>query len=175
MNKQPNYKSLTPMQRRFVDEYISNGGNQTKAYQGAGYAAQSPSAIRSGASRLRNKPEVIEAIKERIEPDEIKRMIINKEIIEELLSIALGEQRTAIVEGQSFEMTPELSDQLNAIKIYDKMVPLSDEAQKRLELLESQIEYNKSRIGMAEEEEDRIGDDILNLRIASLEGDDIDE
>lgn len=162
------------MQRRFVDEYINNGGNQTKAYQDAGYAAQSPSAIRSGASRLRNKPEVIEAIKERIEPDEIKRMITNKEIIKELLSIVFGEQRTAIVDGQPVEMTPRISDQIDAIRTYNKMVPLNKEAELRLELLESQIRLNESRIGMAEEEEDRLGLDILSLT-ETLSGGDTDE
>lgn len=174
MSKTPNYDSLTPLQKRFVDEFIQNGGNQSKAYQDAGYTARTSSAVRSGASRLRNTPEIIEAIKERVQPDELKRMVKNKEIVEELLSIALGEQRIAIVEGEQYEMTPELSDQLNAIKIYDKMVSLSKETQKRIELLESQIKYSESRVGTNEEEEDRVGLDIWNLT-AALEGDTDDD
>lgn len=34
-------KSLTPMETKFIDEYISNGGNATQACLAAGYRTRS--------------------------------------------------------------------------------------------------------------------------------------
>lgn len=178
MNKQPNYDSLTPRQKRFVDKYIQNGGNQSQAYQDSGYAAKTSSAIRTGASNLRNRPDVVKAIKERVQPDEMKRMIKNKQLIEELLSIALGELREEVKEDERYQMTPAISDQLNAISLYHKIVPLRahelEESKLKLELIKSQIEMNNARIGMDEDTQDRVGQDIASL-INAFESDDDDE
>lgn len=174
MSKQPHYDSLSPKRKRFVDEYIQNGGNQSQAYKSAGYAARTSSAIRTGASNLRNNPDIVEAIKERVQPDEIKRMIKNRQIMDELLSIALGELREEVDQDERYQITPAISDQLNAISLYHKIIPLRahevEEARLKLELIKSQIEMNNARIGIDEDTEDRVGQDIANLMNA-FEGD----
>lgn len=179
--KQPHYNSLTPMRRRFVDEFIQNGGHQSKAYQAAGYSATKPASIRAGASNLRNRPDVSKAIKERVQPDEMKRLIDNKRIMEELKAIIFNKTTQILDKDGTHEATPTIADRINAINTYMKITPIEKEylkeyeekkAELELELMKSQIEMNNARIGMEGEEDDKIGQDILNLMNAFGEEDD---
>jgi len=71
-------------------EYILQGLNQTQAYKKAGYKGQNPSAIRSGASEIAHKPNVIAYIatarKQVVEDLQLDRNTIHRR----LLMIGMG-------------------------------------------------------------------------------------
>jgi len=48
----PSTKVLTPLQLRFVDHYMTNGGNATQAYRDAGYTASNEQTANTGGSKL---------------------------------------------------------------------------------------------------------------------------
>lgn len=58
--------SLNIRQRRFVNAYIANGGNASKAYKEAGYECSSDEVSDSMACRLINNPKVEFAVNEEL-------------------------------------------------------------------------------------------------------------
>ena len=58
----PETKPLTLKRQAFVDAYLGNGGNATRAYKDAGYAASNDNIAASEASKLIRIPKVAHAI-----------------------------------------------------------------------------------------------------------------
>jgi phage terminase small subunit len=54
--------TLTPKQAAFVEAYVTNGHNASKAYRDAGYATTSDVAVRVGAHKLVTNPNVSQVI-----------------------------------------------------------------------------------------------------------------
>lgn len=78
-------KKLTPKQERFVQEYLNNGFNATKAALSAGYKEEN--AARTGSENL-SKPLIREAIDNHAEKVEEKFELTNDYLIESFKEIA---------------------------------------------------------------------------------------
>lgn len=145
------YDELSTRHKLFVDEYILNKGNNAKkAYIDAGYKARG-NAAESGASRLMKKDKIKKAIKERVAPNELKNAIEIKEIIENIKSIAKGEERLIVEEDDRYHSTPSESDQLAAARDYLKLSPpiwshANEKQRLQLELVTAQVDVTRSKI-----------------------------
>ena len=79
-------EKLTPKQQKFIDYYIQTG-NATEAAKLAGYSSKTAYSI--GNENL-NKPEIKQAIDERLKQLESERIAEAKEIMEVLTTIIRG-------------------------------------------------------------------------------------
>jgi phage terminase small subunit len=79
-----------PKNKLFIEEYLSNGLNATKAYK-AIYHAKNDNVARASAAQLLAKPKVAEAIKERIDQILGDKAELTMKTIEELKRIAFAD------------------------------------------------------------------------------------
>lgn len=88
---------LTEKQKRFVDFYVETG-NATEAAKRAGYAQKAAYAI--GAENLR-KPQIVAAIKARLDAMASKRIATATEVMQFLTSAMRGEvqEEVVVIEG----------------------------------------------------------------------------
>ncbi len=81
------YEALNARQRRFVDEYISNGGNGTQAARAAGYKG-GENVLATVAKENIRKPQIARAIKERAKPTEDARHMGAQEVLARLSELS---------------------------------------------------------------------------------------
>lgn len=188
MNEQA-YRQLTPNRKRFVDAYIANGGHATDAYITSGYKVTNRDSAASAASRLLTDETVQEAIRERTALSEAERLLLNKQIMDNLISKARGEPQEVMEEDDTFSSTPKDADQLGAIDRLHKYYVLSPiqevtlktqlrKQELELKLKELEIEAIKQRYNLdGENEEERLMKEIekLNKGMEDLGDIDVDE
>lgn len=102
---------MTEKQRRFVDFYISNGGNATAAAKAAGYSTKTAYSI---GDRLLKNVEVSQAIEKRLEEMSNSRQADATEILEFLAATMRGEI-------QSAEQAATVRDRVRAAEILAKI------------------------------------------------------
>ena len=120
---------LTEKQRRFVDEYIIDADG-AKAVLRAGYKCKSARIAASVAKELLQKPDIREAIDERMEQLQSERVASAGEVLEYLTSVLRGEHKDEeiVVEGQgagkskarAFEKQVGAKDKLKAAELLGK-------------------------------------------------------
>ena len=115
-------EKLTPKQQKFIDYYIQTG-NATEAAKLAGYSSKTAYSI--GNENL-NKPEIKQAIDERLKQLENERIAEAKEIMEVLTTIIRGNADEEILmqvkgEVQRFTRQTSIRDRLRAIELLAKM------------------------------------------------------
>lgn len=106
--------ALTPKQARFVDEYLIDL-NATQAAIRAGYSAKRADAI--GHENLR-KPEIADAISERMKARSERTEITQDRVLAELAKIAFADQRKVMTwgpDGVRLRDSVELTDDEAAI------------------------------------------------------------
>ena len=115
-------EKLTPKQEKFIDYYIQTG-NATEAAKLAGYSAKTAYSI--GNENL-NKPEIKQAIEEKLKQLESERIAEATEIMESLTAVIRGKTEEEIlmqVKGnvQRFMKRTSVRDRLRAIELLAKM------------------------------------------------------
>lgn len=142
------YDNLTPMRKRFVDEYILHEGNATEAYLAAGYKTKRKNA-ESSASRLLKEEEIRKAIEERMQPDEMERAFTIRQMIKQVEDTALRREQKVVDEDDTYYSTPTFRDSLSAIEFFNKLIPLDEYARKenelKLKLLEAEVELKQTQ------------------------------
>lgn len=83
-----NGKSLTPMELKFIDEYIANGGNATQACIVAGYKTKAPYKY---ASALLRRNGIAQEIQNRMAAVESRKIADATEILQFYTSVMRGE------------------------------------------------------------------------------------
>lgn len=81
-------KKLSPREERFIDEYLSNGGNATQACIAAGYATTSPYKY---ASALLRRDGIAQEIQRRMKRVEDAKIASATEILQFYTSVMRGE------------------------------------------------------------------------------------
>lgn len=161
------YDSLPPKRRKFIDAYLTNGGNGVDAYYKAGYTGKRNTAT-SSASKWLAEEDTRKALQERIEPDEIKRRLLIDEIMENFISMAKGEPRIQYWQGEENYMTPNPSDQINAWKSISKFFKEdirfdTEERELKLEYMRASIDLLRSKAKSTEDMEDVLEREIGDL------------
>lgn len=163
------YDKLTTKRKLFVDKFIENGGNGQDAYMAAGYSTRKKSTAAAAASRLLKDESVQQAIKERTGLSETERLLLNKQIMDKLISKAKGEEQEIVEEDDHYRSTPKDADQMAAVDRLYKYYVLSpmDEY-----FIETKIEKEKASLKLiraeaelkeAQAEALRSGDSALDL------------
>lgn len=130
---------LTPKQKAFADEYLTNGGNATQAAIKAGYSKKTARNI--GAENI-TKPNISSYIASKLKPIENERNIGVDEALTTLASIWLGEEVKStsrhinnlngdIEKDMTYEFTPDLESKLKAIDLYLKYKSLIDSSKEQ--------------------------------------------
>ena len=116
---------LTDKQKRFVDAFVSNGGNGAEAIKSAGYNCNNDNSARVLASENLKKPNVILAIEQ---SGYIDSRIINTEAIEGAREldfakrrISTREDRAEFLTGVYLDSSFPISSRLQAIQLLGKM------------------------------------------------------
>ena len=106
--------------QRFIDFYISTGGNAAEAARQAGYSAK---VARQVGSKLLNKPEICRAIDDRLKAIESQRIAKQQELLEHLTAVVRGEITETVVtnSGKSFEVAVSERDRLKAVEMLLKV------------------------------------------------------
>ena len=115
-------EQMTPKQQKFIDYYIQTG-NATEAAKLAGYSKRTAYSI--GNENL-NKPEIKQAIDERLKQLESERIAESTEIMESLTAVIRGQAVEEVilqVKGKVQRLTRQTStrDKLRAIELLAKM------------------------------------------------------
>jgi phage terminase small subunit len=146
---------LTLKQQRFVDEYIISG-NATDAAIKAGYAKKA--AYQSGAENLK-KPQIKEAIKQRLAELEKHKIATADEVLQVFTSILRQELTEEVTElDQStgtfvtIEKKPSIAEVIKAGSELMKRYPTKLELQK----LKLEIEKLQSQVGGSEGQDEKI-------------------
>ena len=85
---------MNERQKAFCDNYISNGGNATRAFIAAGY---SKNGARQSAQKLLTKTDIRQYIAERMKPTQDKRIMTAEEILLKLSATARREEMETVV------------------------------------------------------------------------------
>lgn len=86
-------KTLKLKERRFVEEYVKNGGNASDAYRKAGYKNENQFSVRAGACSMLKKPHIAEAIAKRVGDRDVKFFGTPENIMSELCKIGFSDIR----------------------------------------------------------------------------------
>lgn len=117
-----NPKAITVMQKKFIDEYIANGGNGAAAARYAGYADP-----RTAAHRLLNRKKTQKELKRRTEAYWTERAMTVQEALAITASIARGD-----VQESYFEEYDEIKKKATR-KVRRKYRPSIEDRQRSLE------------------------------------------
>lgn len=164
---------LTEKQHRFVEAYIETG-NATKAALMAGYSKKTAYSI--GNENLK-KPEVLNAIRRRMEEIEKLKTATPEEIIQFLSQSMRGELKEEVVvqegigdgcsETKIVQKQIGAKDRLKAAELLLKRYPMkadAEEQQLRMEKMRAEVEERKTSVQMENitfafrREEDEHGD-----------------
>ena len=137
---------LNERQKKFISEYILNGGNGTAAAKAAGYA---PASAKVTASKLLANAEIRAAIDERLEKIHSERVADERELLAILTSIARGESSDEIA------MTRLVGKGCSVIEKFELRTP----TQQRIRAIETLLKVFGSF--RREEEKKNIGGDSL--------------
>lgn len=102
---------LTEKQKKFIDYYVETG-NATEAARRAGYDAKTDRALESIGSENLRKLEVY--IKERMKPDEDKRIADANEVLQYLTAVMRGEVK------DTFDFDTSVRDRNKAAELLGK-------------------------------------------------------
>lgn len=122
--------ALSEKQKRFADEYLKTL-NATDAYRKAGYKAHKNETAYAVASRMLRNAKVADYIAERLESHKNDDFMDQKEVLEQLTSIARGDTQTTIFKrvnqdsgevefNNVTDLTPEIPDRLSALQMLGK-------------------------------------------------------
>lgn len=111
---------MTERQKRFCNEYIVTG-NGAEAARRAGYSERSARAI---AEENLTKPDILRAIRERLDALESSKVAQQKEVLEHLTCVLRGEvvEKIATPSGKVLTLPVRESDRLSAA---DKLLRVS--------------------------------------------------
>ena len=116
---------LTNKQQRFVDAFVSNGGNGVEATRAAGYNCNNDNSARVLASENLKKPNIILAIEQTGYSDS---RIINTEAIEGARELDLAKRRISTREDRAEFLTGvyldhsfPINSRLQAVQLLGKM------------------------------------------------------
>lgn len=121
-------KKLAPRYRAFADNYIENGGNQTKAARDAGYA---PKGLNKRVGRLMANEGVKAYIAYRQREIDSKRIASLKEIQEFRTRVVRGEEK------DQFELDAALQERLKAADALEKALKIKAEEEEKRRLSEA--------------------------------------
>ena len=185
---QQSYDGLPAKRKLFVDYYISNGGSGTDAYLQAGYSVKKRTTASAAASRLLKSDEIQKAIQERTGLNNNERLILNKEIMDNLIQKATGQEQLVTYRDDTYSSTARDVDQIAAIdRLYKYFIisPLQEQyagiemrrADLELRLKEMQIKVIERNIGLNNEQEEEIMNNIeaLNRELEEMGGLDLDD
>ncbi|WP_448667500.1 terminase small subunit [Aerococcus viridans] len=86
---------LTLKQRAFADEYITNGGNGTKAYFVAYPSTKKEVTARTNASKLLTNTNILKYIEEQTKMTFAERGMVSRNAINHLIELAMGIETTS--------------------------------------------------------------------------------
>ena len=143
---------LNERQKKFISEYILNGGNGTAAAKAAGYA---PASAKVTASKLLANAEIRAAIDERLEEIHSERVADERELLEILTSIARGETTDEIA------MTRLVGKGYSTIEKFELRTP----TQQRIRACETLLKI----FGSFRREEEKKNNDASNIFVETLQ------
>lgn len=121
---------LTPRERRFADEYISNGGNATAAYRAISPNAKETTCGTQGKEwkdKVHIRSYIAVKTKERLDASSLRA----DNILDELIAIGFGQTQTGknkqidnvtgeVKKDLTYEMTAVTEDRLKALELLGK-------------------------------------------------------